>query len=217
MPIFSRLFGGRPVSPEVQEIIDKARANTENELKPLRDLTLALICASVNCRDGIKHLIKAPTEKERQLAEIYAFDEFIYFFMHHAMRVASGVMSEREVKHLQEHLGPLIASTAIDSYWQHWPDEIKSGLIVEFYKNLNAAEVQYATCSQFNSPAPPEGRSLQILEALFASLGERVASAVGQGGNRELSLLVSSLARREFSPTSLLSPIAAFKRDSVGL
>src|SRR5271170_8343386 len=100
----------------LQGVFHQAEAKADKELRPLSSLGLAIIKASTNCRDGIKSLIKAPAEKERMNAEIFAFHEFVYFFMHLTMRNAVTVMSAAEIKHLQAQLGPLVASVTVDSY-----------------------------------------------------------------------------------------------------
>jgi len=69
-------------------------------MKPLRELGLAIVKASVDCLNGIKLLIEVPAGIERQKAEIFAFYEFLHFFLHITMRDASAVMSEHEIKHL---------------------------------------------------------------------------------------------------------------------
>jgi hypothetical protein len=220
MSIFSRLFRDRKqrhFKEMTEKIIERNVKRTEKETKPLAELGLAIVRAATNCRECILPLIQVQEEKARQLAEIYASYEFIYFFVHQTMRVASGIMSEREIKHLQEQLGPLLATTAIDSYCKHWRKEIKIGLVPEFYDKLNAAELEYAKCSQFDSPAPSEARSLEILQALCMLMGSRVAAIIGQGQNPAVPLEISKVALSEFSRISWIKLIDDFKQHSMGL
>ena len=186
-------------------------------MKPLRELGLAIVKASVDCLNGIKPLIEVPSWIERQKAEIFAFYEFLYFLLHMTMRNASAVMSEHEIKHLQQQLGHLIVATAVDSYFQHWPDDLQKGMTQDFYLNLNTAELQYAECSRFDTPRPPEGRSMQIVERLFACLGKQVASVIGCEGNPVCAVNVATIAIPEFGKINFVRLIEGFKRDSMDL
>ena len=82
-------------------------------MKPLRELGLAIVKASVDCLNGIKLLIEVPAGIERQKAEIFAFYEFLHFFLHITMRNASAVMSEHEIKHLWLGWGRLAAADSV--------------------------------------------------------------------------------------------------------
>jgi hypothetical protein len=206
-----------PAERQFQRILAKAQKKTEREMRPLRNLSLAIVNASMNCLSEIKILIEAPAEKERQHAEIFAFYELLYFFLHLTMREAFNLMSEAEIKHLQEHLGHVVASAAVNSYFDHWPDDLKRGMTDDFYKNLNRAEIEYAECSRFDSPAPPEGRSEQIAERLFNCLGDNVAAVIGHEGDSGHSLLIANIAINEWTTMSLRNLVADFKRDSMGL
>jgi hypothetical protein len=206
--IFSKIF---------QKSLAKVQKKTEREARPLRDLSLTIVNASTNCLSKIKILIKTPTEKERQHAEIFAFDELLCFFLHLTMREAFSLMSQAEIKHLQEQLGSVIASTAVNSYFDHWPDDRKRGLTNDFYKNLNRAEIEYAECSRFDSPAPPEGRSEQIAERLFNCLGDNIAAVIGRKREFGRSLLIANIAIKEWTTMNLRKLVEDFKRDSMGL
>ncbi|MFY9530538.1 MAG: hypothetical protein WAR24_16665 [Candidatus Acidiferrales bacterium] len=216
MSIFSRLFR-TSAERQFQKILDEAHRKTEKELRPLSNLSLAIVKASMNCRDGIKDFIETPAEKERQQAEILAFFEFIYFFMHLSMREAFARMSEAEIKHLQEQLGPVIASTTIRSYFDHWPDNLKRRMTSDFYENLNRAEIEYAECSRFDSAALAKERSKEVAVRLFKSLGEQVASIIGHERDANYASRVAEVALKEFAPLNFAKLIEDFKRDSVEL
>lgn len=216
MPLFSRLFPNAN-QRRVQRAIADAEEKTEKQMKPLRELVSAIVSASAHCLDGIRLLIELPSATEQQKADIFAFYEFLYFFLHMTMRNASAVMSEPEIKHLQQQLGHVIVATAVDSYFQHWPDDLKKGMTQDFYLNLNTAEVQYAECSSFDTPAPPEGRSMLILERLFARLGEQVASVIGHEGDSVCAVNVARIAIPEFGKINFVGLIQDFKRDSMDL
>lgn len=217
MSIFSRLGRGRAMRGRVRDVIGQAKEKADAELAPLRKLGLAVVRASTNCLSDVKPSISAPNEKERQLAEMSAFDEFLFFFLHHAMRTASGLMSQDEVNHLQTHLGPLISATAVETYCRHWPADIKRGLAAEFYQNLNAAEQEYASRGRVVSSGASGERSLQILEAVFACLGERVATVIGHDRDEGVALAVASVALKEFSLVRFEELILSYRKESTGL
>jgi hypothetical protein len=167
----------------IRDIKKQVRAS----LKPLEEVGEAIINASTNCRDAIKGLINAPTEKERQQREIFIFYEFIYFYMHLTMRQAFASLPESSIKNLQGYLGPLISSVSIDSYFAHWPNDLKKKMTDEFYDKLNDAELEYAACTYDKSSNDGEERMKNLLAALFMKLASNVADLAGglAGGEKE--------------------------------
>jgi len=215
MSIFSRMFRS-PAQRQFKRMLDEVDKKTDKQFRPLRNLSLEIVKASTSCRDQAKSLIEASTERERQNAEIFAFYEFLYFFLHLTMREAFAVMTEAEIMCLQRHLGPLIIAAAMSPF-EHWPDDLKIGMTKDFYTNLNRAELTYAECSRFDSPSPPGGRSEEIAERLFNGLGDQVASAIGREGQFECSLLIANIAIKEWHPLDLRKYVEDFKRDSMDL
>jgi len=115
--------------------------NVEERTCPLANIGMAIIKAADYCFKEMKPFIDADDEKRRQELEIYLFYEFIYFFMHMTMRSAFGRLSEPQIKKLQGYLGPIIVGTAINSFFLHWPEDLKEKLRSEFYEKLNDAEL----------------------------------------------------------------------------
>ena len=79
--------------------------------------------------------------------QILLFYEFLYFFAHLTLRsgVARGLTAS-QVKKFQSYLGPLLASTAVDTFFLHWSTELKAKMMGEFFEKLNDAEIEYAEC-----------------------------------------------------------------------
>jgi len=197
--------------------IRSAEEKTEKQLKPLSDLVWAIVNASTHCRDGIKDFIDAPNDTKRIQIEMIAFYEFLYFYLHMTMRYAFAMMSDVEMDHLRTQLGAFVTAVAVDSYYEHWPDENKRGMAQDFYRNLEIADHQYAECARFDPSDPPEGRFAQTMEKLFKCLGEQISSAIGKEGNFPCAVYVSGIAIPEWSQIDFTQLIEDFKRDSMGL
>ena len=124
MSIFSRLFES-PVERKVKRLFTESQTEVERMTKPLANVGLAVVKASQACSEAFKPMINVSDAKEKQQAEIYVFYEFIYFFMHLTMRSAFSQLKEQQIERLQGFLGPLISSTAVDSFFAHWPQDLK--------------------------------------------------------------------------------------------
>lgn len=152
-------------------IIREAEAEVARTTKPLGAVGLAIVRASQTCSEAIRPLINGPEGKEKQEAEMYVFYEFIYFFMHLAMRSAFSQLTEQQIEGLQGYLGPLISSTAVDSFFGHWPEDLKEKIRSGFFAKLNDAEVEYSTCKELLcEESPLTGNSL--LSRLARNIGE---------------------------------------------
>jgi hypothetical protein len=67
--------------------------------------------------------------------------------MHMTLRRAFGRVSESQMRGIQDFLVELIPSTAIDSYFAHWPADFKEKMSEELIERLNDAEGEYAACT----------------------------------------------------------------------
>lgn len=186
MGIFSRLFGSSD-EQKVRRIIDRAESETQEILEPLGNLAIAIIKASHDCSEQIKSMLNVSDEKERKEAEVLVFYEFVYFFMHMTMRSAFAQMSEQQIAELQEYLGPLISSTAVDSFFAHWPEDMKEKIRDEFYQKLNDAELEYSRCKDLLS-----GRNPFTGDSIFSKLARNIAGLSGNSMNPAFLTLVIS-------------------------
>jgi hypothetical protein len=182
MGIFSKLFAS-PDERKVKRLYDESQERAKEFTKPLGAIGLAIVQAAKTCSEKLKSNINAP-EKEKQQAEMYVFFEFVYFFMHLTMRSAFSQLPEPQIRRLQSYLGPLICSTAIDSFVGHWPENLKKGMHSDFYSKLNDAEIEYSSCKELLSEKPFTGNGL------FEKLGLIVADLSGQQMNPVTIMLV---------------------------
>lgn len=211
MSIFSKLFG---ISKEYEpkKLPSEIHRQVEKEYKPMGELGRAIIIASANCRDVVKELIEAPTGKKRQEKEIVIFYEFIYFYTHLTMRHAFGNLTETQTKELQSYLGPLISSVAIDSYFAHWPEDLKQKMNGEFYEKLNEAELEYTKCTQFDSSKQSEARFTEKLRALFMKLASNISELAVDRKDIAIVMPVADIAINEWKRMQLDSIIAEIQK-----
>ena len=153
---------------QVEELFEKAQKETLIEYEPIGKVGAAIIQASVNNRDETKKWIDAPTEVKRLEREAYVFFEYIYFYMHLTMRHAYSTLSTPQVQKLQEYLALLIPSVAVDSYFAHWPDDVKEKMTGEFIEKLNDAEIEYTELVR-NSKSENGGDKFLEMFSLLAS------------------------------------------------
>jgi hypothetical protein len=214
LSIFSRFFRNTD-ERKFEQIADRARSDATRQLGPLNDIGLAIVRAATNCRDGVGSFVESKGQEERDKSQMFAFFEFMYFFMHLTMRAATTVMTEPEIKVLQRHLGPFMASVAVRSYFDHWPEDMKTKMTRSFYDDLNDAEIDYAKCSVFDSPLPAGGRAEEIAMRLFNRVGKRVSSILDSG---PLSPpLIARVAIDEWAKLNPATLIQDFKRHSMSL
>ncbi len=210
MRIFSHLFASSK-EREIKKLLTETQKRVEKEYKPLGEVGRAIIQASTNCRDAVKELIDAPTEKDRLEREVYVFYEFVYFYMHLTMRDAFVQLAEPQIRKLQSYLGPLISSVAIDSYFAHWPHELKQKMTSEFYDNLNDAESEYTEATKFDSREQGKHRLTQKLQALFMKLGSNVSNLSGHGEDSAVIMAVAHAAINEWERMGLGTLMADVK------
>jgi hypothetical protein len=212
MLLFSKLFGTSK-QREIKKLLAETHERVQEEYRPMGELGKAIIQSSVNCRDAVKKLINMPSEKERQEREIFVFYEFIYFYMHLTMRQAFGSLTKEQIQKLQGYLGPLISSVAIDSYFAHWPEDLKQKMTGEFYEKLNDAESEYTECTQFDSSKEGQERIKDKLRALFVKLSFNVANlACNDENNLALTVPVMDVALNEWTKMRLDKLIADVKK-----
>jgi hypothetical protein len=210
MSFFSR-FIDSPKNRKMTRLLTDTLKTVEKEHKPMSDLGMAIIKASVNCRDALKNQIKAPTEGVRLEREAYVLYEFIYFYMHMTMRCAQPVLNKSQMEKLQSFLGPSISKTAIDSYFLHWPDDLKGKMINEFYEKLNETELEYTNCTKFNTAEQGEEKQKQMFRALFITLGKYVEPILSGDENVDVMttvLLIPRIAMIEYGKMKLNKLIA---------
>ena len=162
-------------------------------MESLKKISLGIIKASHSCKKEISSMLQISDEKEKTEIEIYVFYEFIYFFMHMKLRMAFVHLTEEQIKNMQNFFGPIISSTAVDSFFQHWPGDLKEKIQSEFYEKLNDAEIEYSTCKElFSEEKPLTGNSL------FSKLAQNISSLIEDNNNTATLTAVLDVSMQEF-------------------
>jgi hypothetical protein len=202
MSIISKLFGSRDLR-KAKRIIREAEVRVKRTTKPLGEVSLAIIRAAHTCSEAYKPLIHVADVKENQKAEIYVFYEFIYFFMHLTMRSAfAQQLTEQQIGKMQSYLVPVISSTAVDSFFAHWHEDLKKNLRSEFITKLNNAELEYSTCKEFLSKGI---KGAFTGNSLFARLARNVADLSGNSMNPVALSFIQDGAVNAFTTMNLNS------------
>jgi len=166
MTFFGRFFGNvsreTPTTREAKRLLKEAEAHTTTVYGPLGKLGQAIVGAAWESYQRLAEYLGFSlrgTPSERQIRLFY---ELLFFFSHVTLRAASaGGLDSPKIKRLQSYLGPLIAGTAVDTFFRDWPEERKAGIKTEFFENLNRSELEYAECRELMVKGEPyEDRSL---------------------------------------------------------
>ena len=182
----------------IKKIIDTNKIKIDKEYKPLGDICMAIIKASNNCLETIKKFIEGTNYKEKQELEIYLFYEFIYFFMHLTNRIAFSEMNSQQIIRLQKYIGPIITETAVNSFFNHWPEDYKSKMISEFYVNINKAEFEYSESKELLS------KEKQFTSnSLFSILARNINDLLKNSINPAIMTAVLIITTKEFSEMKL--------------
>lgn len=216
MSIFSRLFRS-PDERRINRLGEESRRKAAQIVAPLEALAKTIILTSEKCRDGVKPWMLASNEQDRQQMEVFAFYEFVYFFLHLTMRHACRAMTENECTHLGKHLLRGVASVSVDGTFENMTDVLRKRMIAEFCTNLQAAELQYAKCAPGDIYSESEEEGRQTIAALCMMLARNVATTIGRKNDSEVKSEILTLALAQLGHLDLLSLVIDFKRDSMEL
>src|SRR5262249_25810958 len=156
----------------------KVQAEVHDTYGPLGNLSLAIVQAA---NDSLRELAPTlgisldgkPTEQR-----ILVFYELLYFYSHLTLRFAvAGGLTEPQIAKLQSYLRPLLPSTAVDAFFKHWPNELKTKMQSDFFEKMNDAELEYTQCKTLWSKEQPFGNM-----SIFGRLANNIAALLEQEG-----------------------------------
>ena len=169
MGIFSKLFPSREA-----RLAEQVIANVRRKRQPISDLAKAITTAAMSCGNTVKPNVHFESEDKKAEQWVYVCFEFIYFFIHMTDRIAFLKLGAERRARLMKELDPLIVDPAIEAFFPHWPDDLKSGLRSEFRQKLNNAQRGYSACKGLISEDNPvTGNSL------FSTLARNIAELCG--------------------------------------
>ncbi|HKV40915.1 MAG TPA: hypothetical protein VJX67_17025 [Blastocatellia bacterium] len=200
---------GESEAREFERRLNEINEEVRREYEPMGRFGIAIVRAATNCRDRTKDLIEAASDLKRVELEFYLFSEFLYFFIHLGMRAAVWGLTEEKIQKVQDYIGPLLASTAVESYCGHWQREIREGMIGEFFDNLNNAEQEYSACTNQSTKTDVVDKVIE----LFMRLGENASEIVDCGNiNPATITIVRTVAIDEWKRMDLEKMVEDIKR-----
>jgi len=149
-------------------------------MKSINEISKAIITASLVGSECVKPLIKL-SDEEKKFAEVYVIYEFLYFFVHIAMRSAVSLLTSEQIKKLQDLLGPVIVATTVNTFFQHEYKEMMTKMERQFYENMNNAHVEYSSLDDLSTSS-----------SLLIKLGENVAEQCGDPMNKTIPLMIGT-------------------------
>lgn len=206
MRFFEKLFGTRQ-QREAKRLIDETRRHVDSTYGPLHALGMAVVETAYTTYRRLGPVFGFSGSGRPSEHQMLLFYELLYFFAHLTIRTAAAKrLSETNIQKLQGYLGPLLASTAVDTFCRNWPEELKSKMRNEFFQKLNDAELEYAACHGLVSQSDPlndgtlVGKFQTNAVALFERTGDSLAELavgteiLGAFANMNLDSLVCAVA-----------------------
>jgi hypothetical protein len=203
MTLFDRLFGSRELR-SVRQIHKRVRSEVAANYGPLGKLGEAVVRAADTTRRELASALGSTVMGTPSEQDILVMYEFFYFFAHLAIRTAfqSG-FTEAQIARLQGYLGPLLSSTAVGAFFDHWPQELKEKIRSEFYERLNEAEADYAQCRGL---VPQEEQFDKT--SLFGRLASNIADLCAKPGDYAIMTVVLVEGTKAYKVMQLRNLIA---------
>ena len=153
MTIFSKLFG----SSEARKV-RKLFEDVHQKQLPISNLARVIGSGSIACGEAMKPHLNFKTEDEASKQLVHVCFEFMYFFLHMTNRQAHTQLQPEQMRKLQSELVPLVALPSIEAFFNHWPEDLKEKITVEFYQKFNQAELDYSTSKELLAKDNPPYR-----------------------------------------------------------
>jgi hypothetical protein len=128
----------------IEDLLKESKTNVDREYGPISKIGVEIFRAANGSKDRTKYLIQIHDEKERLEREIYLYFEALYFFTFFGTMHVSLFLSDSQAGKTLDYLSSVIPPAAIDSYFAHWPDELKRRMTKEFVDKLTAQYKEYS-------------------------------------------------------------------------
>jgi hypothetical protein len=214
MGIFSKIFGNAE-RMKAEEIL----RDGDSQHRPIRNLAQSILVGSFSCAKTLKPYLNAPTEKEKAGLYPAVCYEFIFFFTHLMNRYALTILGNDGRMKLQNKIAPLIVVPAISGFFDHWPEDKKEKMIINFYDDLNSAELDYSPCREI---LPPSVKILfkEVLgdlnsspaNCLFAKLISRIFGLSGNSLSPEAITLLFDVSTKTFIEMKIEQQVEGIKK-----
>jgi hypothetical protein len=128
---------------ETKRLIQEAESRVHGEYDPIAVLGMEMLKAAAECRDRTKKFISIDGEPNRTEREAYLFFEHLYFFWFLGTMAAAFYLTDEKLAQTFDFLGELLPSSAVDSYFAHWPNELRSKMKQDFRDKMSTAAGEY--------------------------------------------------------------------------
>lgn len=180
------------------------RADVDAAYGPLGNLTRAIIQAANDTEHEFSPTLGIALEGTPTQQRMLVFYELIYFYAHLTLRyTVRGGLSETQIRKLREFVWPLLASTAVDAFCKHWPDDVKREIQNEFFEKMDNTEVEYSQCAVIWSKEQPFSGT-----NVFSRLATNIAALLDQDRNPGTMMAVLGAAAHSFEAMHLSNKIA---------
>jgi len=204
MPFFDK----RPdIARDAEQTLHRADREVREVYGPPGQLTTSIVNGAHDVWSELADVFQYPTDGSPSEPQMYLLFELIYFFAHMTLRLAvASQYSKRQIGTLQAFMGPLLASTVVDTFFAHWPEEWKKGLRGNFFDKLNDAEQEYATCRKLVSEQDPLSP-----DTLFGRVARNSCALWERDQDIDALTAVLSVATRAFAGMHLEAQVAEVK------
>ncbi len=197
MGFFSKLFGNQKSGQIIEDI------ETHNKIV---DFAKTLAENAFVSGETLKPHFNPNSKKDELIIPINVCFEFLYFYSHLAMRYAHSTLGQKKRAILQKKLGPLIVEPIVTAYFDHWPEDKKRDIEIDFYNNLNDAELEYSSCKELlTKDINFEGTSL------LSKLGITIADVSGNPMNHDIIMLAMNTAMQSMKKMKLEESMKSLK------
>jgi len=196
--LFTDLFGS--LKNKNQQTGDELR----KEVKTLCQIGEAITHATNFCYKKTLSAINFTAEEEKQLASIHLYYEYLYLFRHLALRSAFARLPLAQMKILHEYVAGALIPSIITIFLKDWPEESKSQLRAEFFKNIDEFEVKYSASKEIFGEED---------NALIPKVGQKIAKITGNASDRSLINMITSIVTEAYKIMQLEKLIAQAETD----
>jgi hypothetical protein len=143
--------------------------------KAMDEVARRVLWASYACQDAVSELYDGADTAKKFDQQVFVLLEFVYCYLHIAMRSAFATLTNPQIKELQDHIGILVVTAVIESYFPAVSTEKKFEMTRGFFNNVNQAEEEYAQISASATGQTDDENAANRASSIFMRLGFRIA------------------------------------------
>ena len=172
-----------------------------------------VLWASYACQDAVEELYDGDSADNKINQQISILYEFVYCYLHLTMRTAFGLLTHPQIVKLQNHIGIVISTGIIESYFASASVTTKFEMTREFFKNVDQAELEYTDIAASPQGETDEEKAANQLASIFMRLGFRIAQFSDQPIDLSLRL-VSRVAIEEWMKDEIGSALVELRNTN---